>query len=39
MDKSFLVYVAIALDFFYLTVNFVGDIQEDNEKYKNKGYD
>jgi len=39
MDKSFLVFVAIGLGFLYLTVNFVGDIQEDDEKYRNKGYD
>ena len=29
----------IGLGFLYLTVNFVGDIQEDDEKYRNKGYD
>ncbi len=39
MDKSFLVFVVIGLGFLYLTVNFVGDIQEDDEKYRNKGYD
>ena len=38
MDKSFLVFVVIGLGFLYLTVNFVGDIQEDDEKYRNKGY-
>ena len=38
MDKSFLVFVAIGLGFLYLTVNFIGDIQEDDEKYRNKGY-
>ncbi|MCD6212450.1 MAG: hypothetical protein J7J02_05635 [Sulfurovum sp.] len=39
MDKSFLIFIAIGLGFLYLTVNFVGDIQEDDEKYRNKGYD
>ncbi len=39
MDKFFLAFVAIGLGFLYLTVNFVGDIQEDDEKYRNKGYD
>jgi len=39
MDKSFLVFIVIGLGFLYLTVNFVGDIQEDDEKYRNKGYD
>jgi len=39
MDKSFFVFVAIGLGFLYVITNFVGDIQEDDEKYRNKGYD
>ena len=39
MDKSFFVFVAIGLGFLYVITNFVGDIQEEDEKYRNKGYD
>jgi len=39
MDKSFLVFIAIGIGFLYFITNFVGDIQEEDEKYRNKGYD
>ena len=38
MDKSFLVFVVIGIGFLYVITNFIGDIQEDDEKYRNKGY-
>ncbi|SFZ98873.1 hypothetical protein MNB_SV-5-119 [hydrothermal vent metagenome] len=38
MDKAFLVYVAIGVGFLYFIVNFVGDIQSEDEKYRNDGY-
>jgi len=38
MDKSFLLFVVVGLAFLYFITNFIGDIQEDDEKYRNKGY-
>jgi len=39
MDKSFLIFVAIGIGFLYFITNFVGDIQEEDDKYRNKAYD
>ncbi len=39
MDKSFLVFIAIGIGFLYFVTNFVGDIQEEDEKYSNKAYE
>jgi len=39
MDKTFLVFIAIGIGFLYFVTTFVGDIQEEDEKYRNKGYD
>ncbi len=39
MDKTFLFFVAVGLGFLYFVTNFVGDIQEEDEKYRNKGYE
>ena len=38
MDKSFMVFIAIGLGALYLVTNFIGDIQEDDDKYRNDGY-
>ena len=38
MDKSFFVFILIGLGFLYFITTFIGDIQEDDEKYRNKGY-
>ena len=39
MDKSFLVFIAIGIGFLYFITNFVGDIQEEDEKYRNNAYE
>ena len=39
MDKSFLVFVAVGIGFLYFVTNFVGDIQEKDEKYSNQTYE
>lgn len=38
MDKSFLVFIVIGIGFLYFITSFVGDIQEDDEKYRNNAY-
>jgi len=39
MDKTFLVFVAVGIGFLYFVTTFVGGIQEEDEQYRNKGYD
>lgn len=39
MDKSFIVFMAIGLAALYLVTNFIGDIQKEDEVYRNNGYD
>ncbi len=39
MDKSFLVFIAIGIGFLYFITSFVGDIQEEDDKYRNKAYE
>ena len=39
MDKMFLVFVLIGIGFLYFITNFVGDIQAEDDKYRNKGYE
>lgn len=39
MDKSLMIFIAIGLGFFYLVTTFVGDIQKEDEVYRNNGYD
>jgi len=39
MDKTFLVFVAIGIGFLYFVTNFVGDIQAEDDKYRNKAYE
>ncbi len=38
MDKSFLVFIAIGIGFLYFITSFVGDIQEEDDKYQNIEY-
>jgi len=38
MDKSLFIFILIGLGFLYFITNFVGDIQAEDEKYQNKGY-
>jgi len=39
MDKTFLFFVAVGIAFLYFVTNFVGDIQEEDEKYRNNAYE
>jgi hypothetical protein len=39
MDKSLLVFIAIGVAFIYFITNFVGDIQKEDEKFRNTGYE
>ena len=39
MDKTFLAFIAVGIGFLYFVTSFVGDIQEEDEKYRNKGYE
>jgi len=39
MDKAFLVFVAIGVGFLYFVTNFVGGIQEEDDTYRNSGYE
>ena len=38
MDKSLLIFIAIGLGALYLVTNFIGDIQEEDDTYKNNQY-
>ena len=38
MDKSFLVFILIGIGFLYFITSFVGDIQEEDDKYQNRAY-
>jgi len=38
MDKSLFVYILIGLVFAYLITNFIGGIQEEDERYRNNAY-
>ena len=38
MDKSFMVFIAIGVGFLYFIINFVGDIQAEDDKYANQAY-
>ena len=38
MDKSLLFFIAIGLGFLYFVTNFVGDIQEEDDRYRNNDY-
>jgi hypothetical protein len=38
MDKSLLIFIAIGVGFLYFITNFVGEIQEEDDKYQNIEY-
>ncbi len=38
MDKSFLIFITIGIGFLYFITNFVGDIQREDDKFKNEEY-
>ncbi len=38
MDKTFLFFVAMGIGFLYFITNFVGNIQEEDEKFRNDSY-
>jgi len=38
MDKSLLIFIAVGVGFLYFVTNFIGDIQEEDDKYQNTGY-
>jgi len=38
MDKSLLMFIAVGVGFLYFITNFVGDIQEKDERYANSEY-
>lgn len=39
MDKSFLLYVLVGLGFIYVVTQYVGDIQEEDERYRSSKYE
>jgi len=39
MDKAFLLYVAAGIGFLYFITNLVGDIQEEDDRYRNSEYE
>jgi len=39
MDKSFLAFLAVGIAFLYFITHFVGDIQAEDEKYRNNAYE
>ena len=39
MDKSFLAFLAVGIAFLYFITQFVGDIQAEDEKYRNSEYE
>jgi len=39
MDKSFLLYVLVGIGFIYLITQYVGDIQAEDERYRNSEYE
>lgn len=38
MDKSLFIFIAVGIGFIYFITGFIGDIQEKDENYQNKGY-
>jgi len=38
MDKSLLIFIAVGVGFAYFITNFLGDIQEEDDRFKNEGY-
>ncbi|QOR61978.1 hypothetical protein ACM66Z_00370 [Sulfurovum sp. ST-21] len=39
MDKSFMVFIAVGMAFFYVVTTYVGEIQEEDERFRNTGYE
>jgi hypothetical protein len=39
MDKAFFVYLVAGIGFLYFITNFVGDIQKEDERYRNSEYE
>ena len=38
MDKSFMIFLAVGIAFFYVVTTYVGDIQKEDEVYQNSEY-
>jgi hypothetical protein len=38
MDKSLLIFIAVGIGFLYFITNFIGDIQEKEDRYANEDY-
>jgi len=38
MDKSLFIYILVGIAFFYVVTTFVGDIQAEDDRYRNKNY-
>ena len=38
MDKSLIMFITIGMGFFYFVTTFIGDIQKEDEAYRNDGY-
>ena len=39
MDKSFMVFLAVGIAFFYVVTTYVGDIQKDDKVFRNSDYE
>ncbi len=39
MDKSMMVFIAVGIGFFYLVTTYVGDIQKEDDRLQNTGYE
>jgi len=39
MDKGLLIFIAIGVAFLYFITNFIGEIQQGDEKFRNTGYE
>ena len=39
MDKSFMIFLAVGLGFFYLVTTYVSDLQKDDKVFRNSDYD
>jgi len=39
MDKPFMVFIAVGIAFFYVVTTYVGEIQEEDERFRNTGYE
>ncbi len=39
MDKSMMVFIAVGIGFFYVVTTYVGDIQKEDDRLQNSGYE